>query len=437
MEIFITVFSFTFSLLGLWWEIRNILKNKSLTISSLVGIMFVFTYGILPLAVMLMHISSGFSISTIYYLYDYSDDGLSQTFVWQTLGILAYIIIRYSTRKVNRVTSQNVARYDCSILQIATCFSLVIGVISIYLWSKAFGGILDLIKVASVVRSGLSHVDNRLAFFKHSARLVIITSFSSLLLVKKRHKTVFNMIMFLISFVFSILFLLANDGRMSFAMFFIIVIFISLDIFSEKEFTRKKLVLLCVMACMAMIFMLKLDSLTYYIKHGTFEPSSKNSFLESTVNEFAYIMISGQKAVNHASTLQLLIIDDILNGIQAWLPTSLKIFDVRNVWDYNTELTTKNFFGQFPCDFISTSLYDLSYAGPVAFGFAWGFIIKKIEKLKTKSTMCSVVSYYALSTSLFRLVDYCLLYDFVLGIFSIAVFAFIYLTTKSIFSRSN
>ena len=77
MEIFITVFSFTFSLLGLWWEIRNILKNKSLTISSLVGIMFVFTYGILPLAVMLMHISSGFSISTIYYLYDYSDDGLS------------------------------------------------------------------------------------------------------------------------------------------------------------------------------------------------------------------------------------------------------------------------------------------------------------------------------------------------------------------------
>lgn len=43
----------------------------------------------------------------------------------------------------------------------------------------------------------------------------------------------------------------------------------------------------------------------------------------------------------------------------------------------------------------------------------------------------------ALSTSLFRLVDYCLLYDFVLGIFSIAVFAFIYLITKSIFSRSN
>ena len=106
-------------------------------------------------------------------------------------------------------------------------------------------------------------------------------------------------------------------------------------------------------------------------------------------------------------------------------------------WNYNTILTTNDFFGQFPCDFASTSLYDLSFVGSLVFGVFWGMILKKIEVLRNKNSTFSDVCYYAFSTSLFRLVDYCMLYDFVLGIFSATIFVLIYSTVRILFVRKN
>ena len=220
-------------------------------------------------------------------------------------------------------------------------------------------------------------------------------------------------------------------------LFFVVAIFAVFDAFSPGNFNKKKLILLCLVGFVGLLFIFKLDSITYYIRFGVQQPGSSESFLKSFMGEFAYVLISGQQAVRHAGTWNCLIFDDILTGLQAWLPGSYKFFNSINIWDYNTVLSTTNFFGQFPCDFISTSLYDLSYFGFVVFGVFWGFVIKKIEYMKTRHTLSLLVLYYAISSSFFRLVDYCMLYDFVLGIFPIVLFVVIYIIIKHLISKKK
>ncbi len=430
MEIFILIFSFLFSVIGFGWELQKALQNKSFTIISLVGVMFIFTYGVLPFIVIGAYYWKDISISTKHYQYDYSDIGLMQTLIWEILGTISYIIIRFINRNVGSLLSRNNFYTDYSALQITTFLSLVIGVTCMYLWSMAFGGIQNLIREASKVRSGFSDVQNRFAFFKHFARVIIITCFSSLFLYKKKYNKLFNAILFIVSLIFSILFLLANDGRLSTLLFFVVVVFIVFDVFSSGNFSKKRFIFLCLIGGVGIFFIFKLDSITYYIRFGVLEPKSSRSFIESFMGEFAYVMISGQKAIDHAETWNWLIFDDILTGLQAWLPSSYKFINSKNIWDYNTLISTTNFVGQFPCDFISTSLYDFSYFGFAIFGVFWGFVIKRIEYLRTNNTLFSLVCYYSISTAFFRIVDYCMLYDFILGIFSIVLYGIVYLIVR-------
>lgn len=435
MEVLLIIISALFSLIASCWELRRIIVNRTVGISSVVGFMLIFTYGIVPLVTVLSYFLAGVAASTDYYQYDYTSNGLLKTILWQVFGIFSYIVIRFITKQ-KHFYKKSYQLNDCAVLEATTLVSLLIGIISLYLWSKAYGGIFNLIEVASIVRSSMSTVHNSLAFFKHLARIVLIASYSSLMLLKQGYKRILNSVVFSLSFVYSLLFLFANDGRLSLALYFVVLIFIWFDIMAERNFSRKTMCRLCIIALVGFIFLINADNITYYVAHGQLRPSATTSALDFFVNECAYILISGQKAVEHMTTFNLLIIDDILCGLQAWLPTSLKLFPAVNIWDYNTTLTTNGFNGQFPCDFISTSLYDLSFIGPLVFSVFWGGVLKKAEKLRQSKSLFSTLCYYSLFSCFFRLVSYCQLYDMVLGIFSIAIFAIVYLIIKYTLSKT-
>lgn len=435
MEVLLIIISALFSLIASLWEIRRIIMNRTMGISSLVGFMFIFIYGIVPLVTILSYFLSEISISTNYYQYDYTSSGLLQTIIWQGFGIFSYIVVRFITKQ-NHFNKESYQPNDCAILEATTLVSLLIGIMSLYLWSKAYGGIFNLIEIASIVRSSMSTVYNSLAFFKHPARIVLIASYSSLILLKQGYKRILNSVVFALSFVYSLLFLLANDGRLSLALYFVVLIFILFDVMVERNFSRKKMRMLCIIAIAGFTFLMNADNITYYVAHGQLRPSATTSSLDFFVNECAYILISGQKAVEHMTTFNLLIIDDILCGLQAWLPTSLKVFPAVNIWDYNTTLATNGFNGQFPCDFISTSLYDLSFIGPLVFSVFWGGVLKKAEKIRQSKSLFSTLCFYSLFSCFFRLVSYCQLYDLVLGIFSITIFAIVYWIIKCVFSKA-
>jgi len=326
---------------------------------------------------------------------------------------------------------------DHTALQITTIVCMFIGLLSIYLWSKAFGGIFDLIKVGNAVRGGWSTAVNELAFFKHPSRLILISSFASLLLIKYSHKKTLNKVIFIISFIYSILFLLANDGRGSFALYFIVLAFIILGVFEKRNFSFKKMLLLFLLAILGFILIMNLDAITRFVRTGVYENTYNRSFLSAILKEFAHIMISGQTALRHAFSGTFLIVDDILYGAMAWIPSSLKPFEAVNIWNYNTALAASGFNGQYPCDIVSTSLYDLSIAGPIVFGLFWGSVLRRIEQLRVGGTVFHLVCYYSFFLTCIQLVQSCMLYSFVLSIFALTIFAIVNFCVKRILTLLN
>lgn len=436
MAVLLLITSVVFAVVALIAEYRALKKKKRLTITSFFLLVFVFTYGILPLLVVFLYLFEGFSISTSNYSFDYSEKGLFYTWIWQIFSIFSYVIVKKAAKHKETLKSATYGdaglKIETTALEYTVIICLVAGIISLYLWSRAYGGIIELIKVGSAVRSRLSRVVNDLAFFKHIAKSVLTISYASLILVKQGKHKLFNAVIFLISFSFSILYLLANDGRMSIAFYFLVIGLIMMRIFEIRAISRKKKIGITLLLVTAVVFILNLDSITYYIKFGVWGSEQQGTLLHSLLNELAFIMISGQKALQHAASFKMLIIDDILCGLFAWFPTSIKPVETINIWNYNTELATIGFWGQFPCDFLSTSLYDLSFLGPFLFPLFWGKILSKIEKMPKNGSIVKIICYYALFTPLIRTVDYCLLYDFVLGMFPLALFLIVYAVLRRI-----
>ena len=54
------------------------------------------------------------------------------------------------------------------------CF--IISAISLFLWTKAYGGLWGLIMIGDKVRDGVANVQNPLAFFARPAKMILISS---------------------------------------------------------------------------------------------------------------------------------------------------------------------------------------------------------------------------------------------------------------------
>ena len=439
-------FMISFFVATFLWECYNIRKKTHILIINFFGFMYGLTYGLLPALVIICFYSLNVDLSQFYYRIDYSEQGLNRIVIWFVCAVFGYFFVQLFyyrlplVRKQEKFSVQNQILVDELFLkkfQILLLICLPIAIVSMYLWTMAYGGIFKLIMIAAAVRDGVGDVDNAIAFFLRPAKMILATTYMSLFLIRKRHLVYLNSILFGISFVASILLLLALDGRLGMVNFIVAVVMILFGFFESKEITWKKICCLCLLACMALFLIMKMDDITFFLRNSTWEAESsfKIPFYESVLGEFSYIITGAQKVIQlyEDGNLPYLFWEDIKTGVFAWLPSSLKPDNLVNVWNYNTLLctTTRKLYGQLPCDFITTSLYDFGFLGPVIFALFWGKLIRFFDDIYLKShDMMFDVAYIALILSFIRRVNYCLLYDFVLGLFYICLAYAIWLVCK-------
>lgn len=436
-------------------ETRCVRKKSSLLLINVFGYMYAGTYGFLPAYIFSLYAISGTNLSHIYYNIDYSDEGLSKIIIWMLLGIFGYIVVQLSykcrfcfrrskrilrpekqrfSRDLSRVDTQNVL----GALQTTMVICFIISVISLFLWTLAYGGIWNLILVADKVRDGAANVQNSIAFFARPAKMILITSYMSLILVKNRYNTFVNSVFFCISSVLSILMLLALDGRFGMVIHLLSVVLLAQDHLKLNSFSWKKLGKLAVYGLVALIVIVSMDSVTFYIRNGYWQvKNSSEPFVVSLFSEFSYIFTSAQHSIGQLieGDCPYLVGHDILAGVFAWIPSSLRPDGIINIWNYNTELCTLGnmLYGQLPCDFITTSVYALGIFGPIIYGFFWGWVIKRMDCwYKKSSDPAAIIFYCTFFTRILKLTNYCLLYDFVLGLFSIVLAAFIWWVCKRV-----
>ena len=440
-------------------ETRSVRKQSSLCLINIFGYMYGATYGLLPACVMIAYTIGGIDLSHSYYKIDYSSGGIVKIALWMLLGILGYIVVqisykyRFLFRKSRRVlyvkkqqSSVDFSRIDMrrvwETLQVTMIICFIISVISLFLWTRAYGGLWGLIMIADKVRSGVANVQNSIAFFARPAKMILISFYMALILVKNRYNTSINCIFLSISFVLSILMLLALDGRFGVAMHILSTVLLAQGHLKKGAFSWVKLRKILLVGIVALIAILSMDSITFYIRNGYWKNTTTTTpFFEDLLKEFSYIFTSAQQSIGMLmnGNCPYLFGHDILAGAFAWWPSSLRPDGIINIWDYNTELCTigNTLYGQLPCDFITTSVYSLGILGPLVYGVFWGWVIKRMEAWYQKSSdPASEIFYCTFVMRILKVPNYHLLYDFVLGLFSIALAAFIWWGCKHVKLRT-
>lgn len=362
-------------------EIVIIKKKKKLYTISFVRLLYAFIYGLVPSLALL----TGYSDHVHLYYIDYSQDGVLTLFFWLMFSIigygcmnLGYIINFLPNRKIKKADVKQVNN-----LYIAAVVTLLIGFISLLLWTKVFGSPFGILPYASEIRSGDTKIYNPFTFFKHPSALLMFSSYIFFVILEdEKYKKFLTRIITWILFIFSVfwasVYNIANDGRLTLILYFA-VFFLYKAIGQKKRIPITKFIII---GAIAFILMSISNVLIDYIKFGTFGATPiQFDLINMILHELGYTLRSQQVAffalANHDAGTR--IVGDLMNGLFAWLPTMLKPFEYMSLFKYNTLLSGYT-TGTLPTDFLSMCIYDLGIVGIVIFPLALGFIVKKIDK---------------------------------------------------------
>ena len=420
IDIFI-LFSSIVGLIGISREAYDVIKTHSLKISNLFFIMYSITYGV-QLAYFLY--SYEYNKATIPYI----KNNLGVLFLWHLLAIIGYFILKFFSSQVKKKQKRNIyTSKDVNALQFSAVVSLIIGIICLHLWSSAYGGIFPLILIGDAVRAGYGNVNSIMTIFMRPASILMFTTLLFITLLRcKKSGRVFNYLCVFISFTYSLLYLLAADGRFTTAMYFLLVFFASFNVFEINQFTKKKLVRVFVVSICALLFIFSLDTITDSLRDKDANDLSDHNFI---LSEFDYIYQTGVHIINKVMDYNgsWLLFHDILGGVFAWFPIRYKPESIIGIWDYNTKDIAGEFAtGQIPTDFVSTSLYDASFLGIIIFGVFWGLMLKRMESVKYNCHIFSEPLYCYFSYLMIRLPNYTVLSDPVGNMFPVFITYVIY-----------
>ena len=317
--------------------------------------------------------------------------------------------------------------------------ALFIGAFSLHMWTKDIGGVFKFIPLASGIRGDyLNTYGNTHTAWRQPAKIILPATFLSYFLAINcdTKNKILSRVLFVITFFVAILYLVCNDGRLTIALFFAILIIGLLTNRSVRIKNPKKLFFrLAIIGVLAGMLLANLDDITYFIRHQTFRAASESldtGVITKLMEEFLFVYKSGitsiQTTLWEGESLQL--INDIVVGITAYLPSRFSPTGFTRVFRYNTALCTGNAsstIGTIPTDMISLSIYDFGWIGPIVVPFIIGGTISLLEgHFRGKRRDAYHWSIYSgLIMSFFRIVNYCEMQDIALSLFPYIVIFFV------------
>lgn len=407
MSTIITIISISYLILFIIYsgiEIRYVLITKQTKVISFIRAMYALIYGLIPF---LIHSSYNYINLNI----DYSQQGIIQIIILQILSIIGYISLNIGYVLKFKLPNKRKKMLKESKLLKAGIIILVISLLSILLWTNAYGSPLGIIEHASAIRSDRSHIYNPFAFMKHTSSLVMFASyiFYSLIINNKNKKNIGIFILFLISVGGSIFYIIANDGRMlaGVYLFMFVITDSRVKLLEGKKSIQKIIVQYIFIGIIALMLISFSGPALYYVQYGIWDNTSI-SIIQILKNEFGYTVISGQNALNYRynNYMPLRFLEDILSGLLAWMPARYTQDTFTTLFELNTSLTSGT-TGTVPTDFITMTIYSLGVLGSVVIPVFTGIFIKVLdtyyETIKSKhevyySFLYTLISFYLLKS---------------------------------------
>lgn len=418
-----------FSLIALIKEVKYIKKHQTIEIVTLCRLMYVLLVCIVPTIIYYAYLKE-----EITSLIKYEKDYIWTFWVNTLLTIIAYVMFDIGTKiKQKKFKVREIKRSDRT--NIVTSVFIIISCIALFKWAAGFGGIKSLIKNANSIRAGFV-VSSGNAFFKHFVPLALLSSlicFYSLIIDnnKKMTSKCYLGLIFIISLVISIIYILANDGRMLVGIYILLFLIIFIKNQYEKEGKILKMLLkMLLIGSVSIILILNADNLFRKIKGAEIKSNNNSSILAIITNEFSFIVTGTQTAAisRNENMSNYMIKNDIINGLFAWLPTKIKPITYTDVWDYNTLLINPGVHGQLPTSIVAQSVYDLGIFGIILVPLMYGYLVKKIQEYiaSYKNDIFFNTTYVVLGFYLAKGMSYFSLYNIMINVFFVVIGWIIY-----------
>jgi hypothetical protein len=437
--------------------VRELYQKQEITGFFIASAMYDLVFGILPMAIAAQLLWDGNEIRFLQGMLDVTSDGIYALIYYYVLSFLGFSVFYLSYHsKINIHVKSIINQFSVNFKRsnsaqnflILSWLSLFIGVVSLYLWSSAYGSIFNLILEANAVRSGTGSITNSLAFFKHPARLVLICNFlffSYLFKNKSSKKHLFHKLCgsigLIITFSCSILFLLANDGRLTIVLYILAILWLYT---AGKKFHHIQYTIFggIGLICMSLFLINEMDSITHFIRFAEWVDNGK-SITSSMIYELSFLPMGAQTSIlsDWNDEVGLTFFDDLITGSCAWLPSSLKPTGYEDVWNINTRLIWGDLslsHGQYPCSFITQAYYDLRVVGIILYCWGAGKVLRRIDQWSFSDTSLLTMSLKAVIMEfILRGVAYFSFYDIMLGIFPIVIVVILNTILQLLFPKKN
>ncbi len=436
--------SFLYAVCGiayLFIAVRGIIKRNELRIFDLVRLMYSLVYGFIPFILYLQESNGQRNL----YFYDYSRPGIGRIYLMWFLSIVAYGLMNlaYWSVKQKPVTAKSETSLDEADVKhygnkliLCGIIALVIGWISLFVWTRAYGSLQYFISQAARIRSGKGTVYNPFAFVKQFLsilQLSLYSLFSGYLLERpKGFKRILYFALIALSLIGNYLYFMASDSRITIIFIGLAALIIGLR-HRRKEKVSRYLVFAGISCFVLLNVTMLADTFTNFIRYGVWSAPS-GGFVGNLTKEFRFIVSSDMRAIKAWITgdLQIQIGNDLISALTSWIPERFLPFEVPDtLWRYNTGLYSRQSTGTNPTSLVATSVYELGLIGTIIFPLMFGFFTAFIEKiLRRNSTVVYSDVYFGFFAGMFvKMVSHNQMSTFVVSLFPAFLF---WLVTKAI-----
>ena len=415
---FVLILSCVYLIIGivlLYRELRYIYLCSEIQLISFTRIMYSFVYGLLPAIILFREYNGNNTIIKI----DTSGSGLGNLVIMMILSIIGYFLLCAGYSSKARIVLSVGNKRDNNLREVqftaskATCtvtviILIVLGWLSLYLWTKAYGSMNVFIQNAARIRSGYG-IQNNLAFFKEFARVIIFGLYGAFILLIKEDNRLFRFLYLCLTIVAGIgcyVFIMSSDSRTMVAVILIGLALILLDNNVKKHGKQmfSQLIIFALILFIGFFLISIAEPLFRSIREGYHYTYGGFDLFGSLEKEFRYILQTQQTVVEHvfAGDLHLKLIDDVYNALFSWFPSRFKPANMpETLWAYNTRLQLDSArSGTWPTDLISAGIYHLNFFGALLLPLFYGRILKEMERfsqLKNYGTIENAIYYGLLS----------------------------------------
>lgn len=365
----------------------NAVKDRKLNAIIIVRFMYLLIYGLVPIITILHIMTYGVDYHTR--TLNTSMKGFDQLIFYMPLTFIGYICLELGYRRrytisMRRTKERKEKNYNDKALWNAAVLMASISIMALFMWTYPFGGPIAMFEYGTQIRSGreIVGITNSFGFMKQFVPLAHFSSIISLALWKKERRMHYALL-FIITLVISIIYLIANDGRAPFMMY-LASLLILLYLMRENNERKIRVFPIIIIAFISIIFLENVDNITSYFRNGIFENSLERKGIFSFIySEFSWVVRNGQAVQEAAekgvSTMR--IGNDLLSAIFAILPSAFSPEWIKRLEYTNTEMWFNGMigYGGKPTDLITTGLYELSYFGVILIPYIYGVIIKGFD----------------------------------------------------------